>query len=104
MPDFATLFSTWHWVAIRDCPGRYVLDSDRDDIVPADLLGDAAELREYQTLAARDPVLVAHFGDGGLIAYRHRDGSFTLTLNTLDGLTRKLTQLGIAPAGDAPRG
>lgn len=32
------------------------------------------------------------------MSYRHRDGSFTHTLNTDEGLARKLAQLGIDAA------
>jgi len=45
--------------------------------------------------AARDPVHVALLDGGGLISYRRADGHFVHTLNTPDGLARKLAQLGI---------
>ena len=40
-------------------------------------------------------VVVIRFADGGLISYRKADGSYIHTLNTCDGLHRKLAQLGI---------
>ena len=40
-------------------------------------------------------VVVLRFADGGLISYRKADGSYIHTLNTRDGLHRKLAQLGI---------
>jgi len=45
-------------------------------------------------------VLVASFAGGGLISYRHANGRFTHTLNTPEGLARKLLQLGIVHADD----
>jgi hypothetical protein len=44
---------------------------------------------------SRDPVLVARFADGGLISYRRADGTYVHTLNTREGLERKLAQLGL---------
>jgi hypothetical protein len=101
MTDFATVFAAWPWADIRGCPGRFVLKSNRGDITASDLFGDTVDIREYRSPAARDPVLVARFADGGWIAYRHRDGSVTHTLNTADGFARKLAQLGIDPAAIA---
>jgi predicted methyltransferase len=43
----------------------------------------------------RDTVIVAKFPGGGLISYLRGDGSLMHTLNTPDGLARKLRQLGI---------
>ena len=50
---------------------------------------------EHVTLMAKDPVIVTPFDDGGLISYRKADGLFLHTLNTREGLERKLRQLGI---------
>lgn len=96
MDDFATLKAAWFWQEIRDCPGRFVLARGRTVIAPSDLVGEPASLREFRVPACRDPVLVARLSDGGLISYRHEDGGFTHTLNTAEGLARKLAQLGIA--------
>ena len=49
----------------------------------------------YGVRAARDPVLVVAFTDGGLISYLREDGTLMHTLNTSDGFYRKLRQLGI---------
>lgn len=95
MTDFAALMQAWPWEAIPGCPGRFVLRTDRTDLRPEHLVGTHVALREYNTPAARDPVLVARFTGGGLISYRHGDGGFTHTLNTDAGLARKLAQLGI---------
>ena len=95
MTDFAALMQAWSWKPIQNCPGRFVLRTDRRDLQPEQLIGAQIALREYRTPAARDPVLVARFAGGGLMSYRHRDGGFTHTLNTDEGLARKLAQLGI---------
>jgi hypothetical protein len=50
---------------------------------------------EHVTLMAKDPVIVTPLDDGGLISYRKADGLFLHTLNTREGLERKLRQLGI---------
>jgi hypothetical protein len=50
---------------------------------------------EHRVAGARDPVFVARFADGGLISYRRADGTYVHTLNTREGLERKLAQLGI---------
>jgi hypothetical protein len=49
----------------------------------------------HRVCKARDAVLVARFPDGGLISYVREDGTLTHTLNTPEGLSRKLRQLGI---------
>jgi hypothetical protein len=40
------------------------------------------------------------FEGGGLVSYRKPDGAYLHTLNTPDGLARKLAQLGIELPGD----
>ena len=45
---------------------------------------------------AKDPVLVVPLKNGGLISYRQPDGRLIHTLNTAEGFSRKLQQLGIA--------
>jgi hypothetical protein len=50
---------------------------------------------EHIVVGAKDPVVVAVFVDGGLISYRKLNGTYVHTLNTRDGLERKLQQLGI---------
>lgn len=95
MDDFAALKAAWPWEEIRNCPGRFVLETGRTSIAPSDLVGDTASPREFRVPACRDPVLVVRLPDGGLISYRHEDGGFTHTLNTVEGFARKLAQLGI---------
>jgi hypothetical protein len=63
-------------------------------LTPQSLAPDVA-IVEHRVAGARDPVLVARFEDGGLISYRRADGTYVHTLNTREGLERKLAQLGI---------
>ena len=55
----------------------------------------ANDSAEYECVAAKDLVIVTPFDDGGLISYRKAQGMFLHTLNTREGLERKLLQLGI---------
>ncbi len=91
---FQSLWENWTWRQLRGCPGRFVLVTSGRRIPLTDLVGDA-EVRRHRTPGARDPVLVAVFEDGGIIAYERADGSCVVTLNTADGLARKLRQLGL---------
>jgi hypothetical protein len=59
-------------------------------------------ITEHVIPATPDPVIVAEFEDGGLISYRKPDGSFIHTVNTSEGLDRKLRQLGIRRPNGAP--
>ena len=61
---------------------------------PEGIIGGANEGSEHVN-AARDPVIVTAFDDGGLISYRKPEGVFVHTLNTREGLERKLRELGI---------
>lgn len=92
---FDELMKAWDWKPIRNCPGRYVLHGERNDLRPQEILGDEIEESEYRVEAAKDAVLVVELDDGGLISYRRADGSFLHTLNTAEGFRRKLSQLGI---------
>ena len=92
---FDELMKAWDWKPIRNCPGRYVLHNERNDLRPQDILRDETEASEYKLDSAKDTVLVVQLHDGGLISYRRADGSFIHTLNTAEGFRRKLAQLGI---------
>ena len=92
---FDDLKARWAWRPIPNCPGRFVLAEGPSEIPPNGLLPSAVELTEYTVAGARDPVVVAVFADGGLISYRKSNGTFLHTLNTKDGLERKLRELGI---------
>lgn len=66
------------------------------------IAGHETQVSEYRSGAARDTVLVVVLdGGGGLISYRHADGSYVHTLNTQEGFARKLKQLGIEVVEDA---
>ncbi len=61
-----------------------------------DLAGSEASVHRFRVAAARDVVLVVVFEDGaGLISYQKLDGALLHTLNTAEGLQRKLRQLDI---------
>ena len=93
--NFVELKSKWNWKPIPGCPGRYLLSDVDQTLSPEDLLGHEVKLGEFRSDKARDAVVVARFGDGGLISYKRVDGTYLHTLNTAAGLERKLKQLGI---------
>jgi hypothetical protein len=93
--SFAELKARWNWRPIRNCPGRYVLTGVEVRLSPAELLGSEVQLAEFTVARARDVVVVARLKDGGLISYKRADGTYLHTLNTVAGLERKLTQLGV---------
>lgn len=92
---FSALYDRWAWRPIPNCPGRYVLAAGPVATPPEDIVGSANEGSEHVSAAARDPVIVTAFDDGGLISYRKPEGVFVHTLNTREGLERKLRELGI---------
>jgi len=90
------IMSRWPWRPIPNCPGRFVLSSGRSSLAPSEIASASiGAISEHVVPATPDPVVVAEFEDGGLISYRKPDGSFIHTLNTIEGLDRKLRQLGI---------
>ena len=93
---FDEIMSRWPWRPIPNCPGRFVLSSGRSSLAPSEIAsGSISVVTEHVIPATPDPVVVAEFEDGGVISYRKPDGSFIHTLNTIEGLDRKLRQLGI---------
>ncbi|MEH6417615.1 hypothetical protein [Pseudomonas sp. CGJS7] len=96
--DFATLKAGRPWTGIVGCPGRYVLKNAKSELTLAELLGGPVPVSEHRSPLARDVVLVARLADGGVISYRRPDGGCLHTLNTAEGMARKLAQLGIASA------
>ena len=91
----AALFVRFAWRPIPNCPGRFVLAAGPVAAPPGEIVPDASGVSEHVIAAARDPVIVTRFDDGGLISYRKAGDMFLHTLNTIDGLERKLDQLGI---------
>ena len=98
---FSALLHRRAWRPIPNCPGRFVLAMGPVATPPEELVPGANAGREHVCIGARDPVIVTPFDDGGLISYRKADGTFLHTLNTREGLERKLSDLGI---GEAQRG
>jgi hypothetical protein len=92
---FSALFNRVAWRPIPNCPGRYVLAAGPVTTPPAEMAPGANDGSEHVSVAAKDPVLVTPFEDGGLISYRKADGTFLHTLNTREGFERKLHQLAI---------
>ena len=79
-----------------NCPGRFRLTGQGQEFTPAVIVGASLTEFEFRVSGARDPVIVVPFGDGtGLISYRRSSDSYVHTLNTQEGFTRKLEQLGI---------
>jgi len=93
--SFDELRERWSWKPIANCPGRYVLRSAGTNLSPRELLGCDAKIHQFQTPHARDTVLVVVGEGGGLISYWRPDGTYCHTLNTKEGLARKLEQLGL---------
>ncbi len=92
---FDVLMTKRQWRPIRNCPGRFVLVGGGFDLTPEELLGAPAALHEFDVETARDRVIVAPFGEGGLISYKRADGTYLHTLNDAAGFSRKLRELGI---------
>lgn len=99
--QFANSFT---WLPIRDCPGRYTLSSDQYKDMPAGFVnfvpgsaGSLTHLTVHKSVKAKDDILVVPFEDnsGGLISFRHSDGTHLHTLCVPSGFERKLRQLGI---------
>ena len=92
---FADLKARWAWRPIPNCPGRFVFLEGPTKLSPEELVPSPLHVTEHIVLTAKDPVVVAVFVDGGLISYRKLNGTYVHTLNSPDGLERKLQQLGI---------
>jgi hypothetical protein len=101
--SFDRLRAEWPWRPIPNCPGRFVLATGASRVTP-EALAPRVPLVEHRVAGAPDPVVVGRFADGGLISYRKPDGAYVHTLNSRDGMDRKLAQLGIAGDGQAASG
>jgi hypothetical protein len=93
-PTFASLWALWDWRPIRNCPGRFYL-ATHNPRLPISALVPDIQATLYRVRAARDSVLVVEFEGGGLISYLRENGTLMHTLNTSEGLRRKLAQLGV---------
>lgn len=96
---FDEIRNQWKVRPIRNCPGRFVIQTAAADLSPQDLLGIDIEVHTFSVEAARDTVLVVCLNEGGLISYQRADGTYLHTLNTAEGFARKLLDLGIELAG-----
>ena len=92
---FEQVFSSGNWQPIRNCPGRYALRGGDRRVPVTTIAGPETQVSEHRSEAARDTVLIVVLAGGGLISYRHADGSYVHTLNTREGFARKLKQLGL---------
>lgn len=92
---FEQLRARWPWRPIRNCPGRYVLPRREELLSFESLLGMPCSPQTFSSPEAKDRVFVWSLQDGGIISYEHPNGHFIHTLNTPDGFSRKLLQLGI---------
>ena len=92
---FDELLIQWNWKPIRNCPGRFMLVGVQPDLPPEAVVGPVAELLEFHVDAARDSIVVARLDEGGLISYKRADGTYLHTLNSAEGFSRKILQLGI---------
>ena len=93
MTTFDAVRAKWKWRAIPDCPGRYVLRGAARDLSIEQVAGEALTVREFHVATTPDTVLVAFFDGGGLLSFRKPDGSIVHTLNTPEGLARRLARL-----------
>lgn len=95
--DFERLRCAWKWRPIANCAGRHVLVVEGEPPTLAALVGPSAHVESFERGPEHDTVLVVRFVDGGVLAYRRRDGTLVHTLNDVAGLARKLDDLGIEP-------
>ncbi len=98
------LLASWPWRPIRHCPGRFVLAGGPRRLTVEELAGEGVGVLRVTVPGLRDGVAVAFLEGGGLIAYEREDGTAVHTLNTPEGMARKLDALGIAlqPPEDRP--
>jgi len=66
------------------------------------LLGMPCSPQAFSSSGAKDQVFVWPLQNGGLISYEQPDGHFIHTLNTPEGFSRKLCQLGITLSEATP--
>ena len=92
--SFETVEARATWSPIANCPGRWVIRA-RVAIPLTALVGDSV-VQEFKSPHMEDGVLVVRFdGGGGLLAFCKQDGTLVHTLNTEDGLRRRMAKLGL---------
>ena len=93
LATFQKVYEAWPWKPIPRCPGRFVLSPAAFAGPPSELCGVALAEEVIPPSGSADPAVVMRFEEGGLISYRKPDGRFVHTLNTPEGLARKLAEL-----------
>ncbi len=93
--SFSSVLGRYRWTPLRHCPGRYVLRRAGHELSPTELLGDGVKVVEYRFPGMPDVVLVARFAGGGTISFRKPNGAYVHTLNTTEGLARRLARWGL---------
>jgi hypothetical protein len=96
MPTFGEVRARWNWQAIPGCPGRYVLRGATRTLSVEEIAGETVLVREFQVAGTPDGVLVTQLDGGGLISFRKANGVVVHTLNTPEGLARRLARLEIS--------
>lgn len=82
---------------IRNCPGRFIITGISKTTSISDLVENDLKSQIFSVPVARDRVVVTPFSDGsGLISYMRENGTWLHTLNSSEGFSRKLSQLGIS--------
>jgi len=99
---FEQVRTRWPWRPIRNCPGRFVLPYQKEPLSFTTLLGMSCSPHAFSSPVAKDRVFVWPLQNGGLISYEQPDGHFIHTLNTPEGFSRKLAQLGITLSDTTP--
>lgn len=95
---FEVLLAMLDWSPIPNCPGRFVLGSGHGSISPEHLAGQGTATRRLRSPHAADPIELVMIEGGAILSYRKPGGHYVHTLNTPEGLARKLAQL--APQDD----
>ena len=92
--SFETVAERAAWSPIPNCPGRWVIRG-RTTIPLESLVGDSVAL-EFKSPHTEDDVLLVRFdGGGGLLTFRKPNGTLVHTLNTAEGLQRRMAKLGL---------
>ena len=92
MNSFDDFAGAHEWRPIRGCPGRLVRVGE-----PCPRLDEFVRRNgaRHVVPACSDPVWVTVLADGGLLSYEKPDQLLVHTLNTSDGLDRKLRDLAL---------
>jgi len=94
--DFHKIKTRYRNKPIRNCPGRFILHRDYDELPLHKILSLKSVISEFESSSAQDTVLVAAIEGGGMISYRKSESCHVHTLNTEEGFLRKLHDLGIS--------